>query len=107
MDWCFLEIYNPDVSFKPKEVGLINVIYLDRSVKGGMRRDRGETIETKKVKIEGSEQHMLQGNQWQEFPCCSGNKNELISLIARNIFSTKGSGMKYPFTFTTDDKTFK
>ena len=72
-----------------------------------MRRDRGETIESKRVKIEGFEQHMLQGNQWQEFLCCSDNKNELISLIARYIFSTKGSGMKYPFTFTADDKTFK
>ena len=105
---AFLRFITPDASFEPKEIGLINDVYFDRSVKGGMRRARGETKKSKRVKIEGFKQHMLQGNQWQDFLSCSENKNELISLIARYISSTEGSAnLKYPFIFTAGDKTFK
>ena len=62
---AFLRFITPDASFEPKEIGLINDVYFDRSVKGGMRRARGETKKSKKVKIEGFKQHMLQGNQEQ------------------------------------------
>ena len=72
-----------------------------------MRRSRGDTGDGPKVKIEGFDQHMLQGNRWKEFLTNGDNKNELIRLIGRYISTEEiRNKFKTKFTFTSADETY-
>ena len=56
----FFQFLTPSNDLYPVEIGIINHVYINESVKSAMRRSRGDTGEGPKVKIDGFDQHMLQ-----------------------------------------------
>ena len=52
----------PPKESEPIQVGLINDTYKEDSIKGGTRKERGES--GPRVGIEEFDQHMLQGSKW-------------------------------------------
>ena len=55
----------PALHISIKEFGMINDTCVQRSMKEGTRKERGEA--GLRVQLEGYNQHMLQGKKWQEF----------------------------------------
>jgi hypothetical protein len=86
-------------------VGFINDTYKENSIKGGTRKERGET--GPRVRIEGFDQHMLQGNKQQDFLNSGKNKEELLRLILKYLETREGiSLLQHPHVVTAEDKTY-
>ena len=101
-----LHFLEPPADASPRLIGMINDMYLAKSVKEGTRSDRGSS--STKVTLQGFEQHMPQGVRWSEFLHNGENKNELIKLIARFVQSEEGrSWLKYPFIVTEGTQTYR
>ena len=99
-----LHFREPPADASPRLIGMINDMYLGKSVKKGTRSDRGSS--SQKVTLQGFKQHMPQGVRWSEFLHNCENKNELIKLIARFVQSEEGrSWLKYPFIVTEGTQT--
>lgn len=101
----FLQFTKPPKDVEAIQVGLINDTYKADSIKGGTRKERGES--GLKVKIDGFDQHMLQGNKWQEFLNSGQNKEELIQLLVKYMETGEGmSQLEHPYLVTAGDATF-
>ena len=60
-----LQFTKPPKDAEAIQVGLMNDTYKADSIKGGTRKECGDSGVT--VKIDGFDQRILQGSQWQEF----------------------------------------
>ena len=101
----FLQFAKPPRNTDAIQVGLINDTYKADSVKGGTRKDRGES--GLRVQIDGFDQHMLQGNKWQEFLNSGENKEELIQLLVKYLGTEEGMAqLEHPYIITAGDATF-
>ena len=101
----FLQFTKPPKDSEAIQVGLVNDTYKADSIKGGTRKERGES--GLKVKIDGFDQHMLQGSKWQEFLNSGQNKEELIQLIVKYMETGEGmSQLEHPYIVTAGDATF-
>ncbi len=69
----------PPKDCEPIGIGFICDTYPEKSTEGGTPSKRGEC--GLKVHIDSVHQHMLQGNEWQEFLHNGENKEELVNIF--------------------------
>lgn len=101
----FLQFTKPPKDSEAIQVGLINDTYKVDSIKGGTRKERGES--GLKVKIDGFDQLMPQGNKWQGFLNIGQNKEELRKLLVKFMETGEGmSQLEHPYVVTAGDATF-
>ena len=85
---------------------MINDTYLVNSINEGLRRGRGKSGQ--QVYVQGFDQHMLEGEQWDEFLHSDTNKEQLINVIKEYITSNEGNEIyEFPIIVTTKSKTYK
>ena len=87
-------------------IEIINDTYKRSSVKSGTRCNRDE--QGKRVRIEGVDQNMVQGNDWLSFFNHIGNKSDLIKVASRFFRQSEiRSNFKTQMIFTEADKTWR
>ena len=103
---ALVSFMHPPTVVKPVRFAMINDVYLSESTKGCTRSKRGETGAL--VKVEGLEQHMPQGNNWNKFLCNGENKTSLIKLIGSSIDHDEIKDLVYiPLIFTKEEQTYE
>lgn len=99
----FIKFTTPPESADACSLGIINDTYREISIKSGTRKRRGNAGQ--RVQLGGFEQHMLQGEKWQEFL----HSGEALTRLMLGILEN-GEGQKYlslPTVFTSGETTVK
>ena len=78
-----LNFITPDTKYEPKGIVFCSDVYKVRSVKDGCRTDRG--LPGPRICIDGFEQRMMKGQNWQEFLHNKENKNDLLHMLCEFI----------------------
>ena len=100
-----LQFITPPKEAEATQVVLVNDTYKEDSIKGGRRKERGES--GPRVRIEGFDQHMLQGSKRQDFLNSGENKEELVRLVVKYLETREGiSLLQHPHIVTAGDTTY-
>ena len=84
----FINFTTPAKAADARSLGIINDTYRENSIKSSTRTKHGSA--GRRVQLEGYEQHMLQGEKWQEFLHSGENKVALICLMSKFLESDEG-----------------
>ncbi len=104
--YCLVQFVTPSRELEPNSVGIINDTYIEKSIKEGTRKDRGD--KGPRVHFSNVNQRMLQGVQWESFFHNGENKENLISAIADYLQSKEGrSKLRCPVVITSNERTYQ
>ena len=106
MDFDAIWFMFPDSSIIMKLLVFISDAYKVDSIKNMTRQKQG--FSPIKFNITGSEQNMLQGNNWQELLSDSEDKDQLIQMIKQYVLEL-GSGIlprSNSFNITSGEKEY-
>ena len=106
MDFDAIWFMFPDSSIIMKLLVFISDAYKVDSIKNMTRQKQG--FSPIKFNITGSEQNMLQGNNWQELLSDSEDKDQLIQMIKQYVLEL-GSGIlprSNPVNITSGEKEY-